>query len=151
MVKLVDVIISIILGIILNYFVTSRAYTVIDAVIFIIMYTFVFSITINLVESFLIGINVLIGYKVNEKFITFFEFAEWGDAYNKCIATNKSLMIVDDRPTFIWSEPVITKTDLIVTFVILPIVAITSYVLLMIMAKKESAEKTSEISNSYFG
>lgn len=135
----------------LNYFVASRANTVIDAVIFIIMYTFVFSITINLVESFLIGINVLIGYKVNEKFITFFEFAEWGDAYNKCIATNKSLMIVDDRPTFIWSEPVITKTDLIVTFVILPIVAITSYVLLMIMAKKESAEKTSEISNSYFG
>lgn len=46
-------------------------------------------------------------------------------------------MIVDDSPVFIWSEPVITVTDCIVTFVVLPIVAITSYVLLMIMAKRK--------------
>ena len=76
-------------------------------------------------------------YKVNEKFITFSEFAQWGDAYNKCIATNKSLMIVDDSPVFIWSEPVITVTDCIVTFVVLPIVAITSYVLLIDVYKRQ--------------
>ena len=115
----------------LNYFIASRANTVIDAVIFIIMYTFVFSMIVGVVQDLFPA-----SYKVNEKFITFSEFAQWGDAYNKCIATNKSLMIVDDS---------------IITFVVLPIVAITSYVLLMIMAKKESAENASEISNSYFG
>ena len=130
----------------LNYFIASRANTVIDAVIFIIMYTFVFSMIVGVVQDLFPA-----SYKVNEKFITFSEFAQWGNAYKKCIATNKSLMIVDDSPVFIWSEPVITVTDCIVTFVVLPIVAITSYVLLMIMAKKESAENASEISNSYFG
>lgn len=129
----------------LNYFIASRANTVIDAVIFIIMYTFVFSMIVCVVQDLFPSISV------NEKFITFSEFAQWGNAYNKCIATNKSLMIVDDSSIFIWSEPVVTVTDCIVTFVVLPIAAITSYVLLMIMAKKESAENASEISNSYFG
>ncbi len=131
----------------LNYFVASRANTVIDAVIFIIMYTFVFSMIVGLVEKLF-----SISHSINEKFITFSGFVNWGNAYNDCIALNHPLKIFDKNTFYAMIViHVITKSDIIITFVVLPIVAITSYVLLMIMAKKESAENASEISNSYFG
>ena len=55
----------------LNYFIASRANTVIDAVIFIIMYTFVFSMIVGVVQDLFPA-----SYKVNEKFITFSEFSK---------------------------------------------------------------------------
>lgn len=131
-----------------NYFIASRANKALDAFIFIIMYTFIFALLVKFIETLF-----LTNHEINRKFITFKEFVIWGNAFNKCIVKNVSLVIVHANEPSLYSiiGNSVQVSDCIITFVVLPILAITSYLLSYIMSNKESAEKVEEISDSYFG
>lgn len=138
---------------IFNFFISSRANTIFDAILLVILWSFVFLVIANLIQLFIefFAIFSSDGFekvdKLDVQCIPIFPFVEYGNFYNDWIVSR----ITDYRVTLYYTTDNPFQAIGIFSFIFYPILGVISYLGLYIMSSKDKGEMAEEITSGIFG
>lgn len=132
-----------------NFFISSRANTIFDAILLVVLWSFVFLVIVNVINQF---VDLAVYYskrpvdKLGVEAIPFYPFIRYGNFYSAWITSK-----VDEYGIIRYASDNPFKEINLFYFIFYPILGIGSYLGIYFLSTKDRGETVEEISSGVFG